>query len=257
MKVVPNGGLNLSVLDGWWSEGYDLEVGWAIGAGEEYNDPAYRDEVEGKSLFDVLENDVVPLFYDLGSDRLPRKWIARVKRSMKKLAPVFNTNRMVREYTEHFYMPAWDRWKKLSTGDFAQVREIVRWKEWVRANWHDVRILRAGLDRTEAQAGAPLRVEAEVHLGQLKPTDVVVQVYSGPLDDDYNITRGAAGTMQFTDRPEEGTYRYHGTIPCEESGLFGYLVRVMPYHPDQSGHFGLEMMRWIGEGDKVPVTQPA
>jgi starch phosphorylase len=257
MKVVPNGGLNLSVLDGWWSEGYNLDVGWAIGAGEEYNDPSYRDEVEGKSLFDVLENDLVPLFYDLGSDRLPRKWIAKVKGSMKQLAPIFNTNRMVQQYTERYYLPALDRWKNLSAGKFAKVRETVRWKQWVRTNWHEVQILRAKVENTEVQAGATLKIEAEVYLGQLHQNDVVVQIYSGLLDADYNITEGTARTMQFIDRPEEGTYRYHGAIPCEESGLFGYLIRVMPHHPDLNGHFGLEMMRWIGEGDRVPVTAPA
>jgi starch phosphorylase len=257
MKVVPNGGLNLSVLDGWWNEGYDPDVGWAIGAGEEYNDPGYRDEVEGKSLFDVLENDLVPLFYELGSDRLPRKWIAKVKSSMKRLAPVFNTNRMVQEYAERFYLPALERWRKLSAGEFARVHESVRWKQWVRTNWHEVQILRAKVESTEVQAGGALRIEADIFLGQLHQTDVVVQIYSGPLDADYNITEGTARTMQFIDRPEEGTYRYEGAIPCQESGLFGYLVRVLPHHPDLNGHFGLEMMRWIGEGEKVPVAAPA
>ena len=100
-------------------------VGWAIGAGEEYNDPSYRDEVEGKSLFDVLENDLVPLFYDLGSDRLPRKWIAKVKGSMKQLAPIFNTNRMVQQYTERYYLPALKACQSVASGDLSKHRGFI------------------------------------------------------------------------------------------------------------------------------------
>jgi len=257
MKVVPNGGLNLSVLDGWWVEGYETETGWAVGAGEEYNEPAYRDEVESKSLFDVLENEVVPLFYDIGSGDLPRKWIARVKSSMTRLAPVFNTNRMVREYTERFYVRAWEGWDALSADGHAKAREVARWKQWIRAHWDHVKIVRASIEREEIQAGTTLRVEAEVDLGQLRQEDVVVQVYSGPLDSDYNITEGSARTMRCVEQGKNGVCRYSGFIPCDESGLFGYLVRVMPHHPDLNGHFGLEMMRWIGEGEKNAVPQTA
>ena len=257
MKVIPNGGLNVSVLDGWWVEGYDTDTGWAIGAGEEYSDPAYRDEVESRALFDVLENEVVPLFYDLGNDSLPRKWIARIKTSMMKLGPAFNTNRMVREYTERFYVPAWERWKQLSAGEFARTREVVRWKRDVRTHWNEVRVVSGRLERTDVQAGTTLRVEADVHLGQLKSDDVVVQVYAGPLDADYDITQADIRPMRFVERTADGNYRYSGFIPCDESGLFGYLIRVMPHHPDLNGHFGLEMMRWIGEGERVSTAQPA
>jgi glycogen phosphorylase len=257
MKVIPNGGLNLSVLDGWWVEGYETDTGWAIGAGEEYEDAAYRDEVESKSLFDVIENDIIPLFYDLGNDGLPRKWIHMVKSSMMKLGPVFNTNRMVQEYTDRFYMKAYHGWRGLSADGFARAREVVRWKKGVRNHWGEVEIVRGRLEKAEVQAGTALRVEAEVYLGALRQDDVMVQVYAGPLDSDYSITEGTVRNMRFVDSPQEGVYRYSGFIPCDESGLFGYLIRVMPYHPDLNGSFGLELMRWIGEGNRVPATQQA
>jgi starch phosphorylase len=257
MKVIPNGGLNLSVLDGWWVEGCETDTGWAIGAGEEYDDPAYRDEVESKNLFDVIENDIIPLFYDTGGDGLPRKWIRMVKASMTKLGPVFNTNRMVQEYTDRFYMKAYHGWKGLSADEFSRAREVVKWKRGIRNHWSEVEIVRGQLEKVEVQAGTALRVEAEVYLGALRQDDVVVQVYTGPLDSDYNITEGTIRNMRFVDSPQDGLHRYSGFIPCDESGLFGYLIRVMPHHPDLNGSFGLELMRWIGEGNRVPVAQQA
>ena len=109
MKVGANGGLNLSILDGWWDEGYDPARGWAIGTGEEYDDRKHQDNVESQSLYDILESELVPLFYERGTDGLPRRWIAKMKASMRELCPAFNTNRMVREYAERFYVPALER----------------------------------------------------------------------------------------------------------------------------------------------------
>ena len=110
MKLLPNGGLNLSVLDGWWAEAYDREVGWAIGHGEDYDNDEYQDAVESEALYNLLEKDVTLLFYDRDEENLPRRWIAKMKNSMKRLSPIFSTNRMVREYVERFYMPAAKRY---------------------------------------------------------------------------------------------------------------------------------------------------
>src|SRR4051794_32665166 len=108
MKAAANGVLNCSILDGWWVEGYGPDVGWAIGRGEDYSDPNYQDQVESMALYDILEKQIIPLFYDRGVDNLPREWISRMKQCIRKLAPVFNTNRMVQNYAEMFYIPAFD-----------------------------------------------------------------------------------------------------------------------------------------------------
>src|SRR5262245_35073270 len=123
MKVCPNGGLNLSILDGWWCEGYDGDNGWAIGAGEEYTDLHYQDDVESRALVDLVEQDLVPLFYNRGSDGLPRGWIRRMKRCIMTLVPVFNTNRMVEEYTERCYIPSHSRFAKLSVEQLKAAKE--------------------------------------------------------------------------------------------------------------------------------------
>ncbi len=255
MKVLPNGGLNLSVLDGWWDEGYDIDTGWVIGAGEEYADSEYQDEVESKMLFHVLENEVVPLFYDTGGDGLPRKWISKMKSSMMKLCPIFNTNRMVREYTEKFYMNAYNNWKKLSADDFTKAKALVKWKQFVRSQWGMVNIIKAHLEKKESEVGSALKVTAVVYLGNLSKDDVLVQIYSGPLDADGNIVQNSSIDMESAGEIQEGLYKYEGTIPCNESGLFGYSVRMMPFHSDMSDQFGLEMIKWLDAETPKPFVK--
>jgi len=128
MKVVPTGGLNLSIFDGWWCEGYRPEAGWAIGKGEEYPDHAYQDTVESSALFDLLESDVVPVFYGRAADVLPRAWIARMKRSMRHLTPAFSTNRMLWEYAEGYYVPATHCLERMVADGYARARQLAAWK---------------------------------------------------------------------------------------------------------------------------------
>ncbi len=245
MKVVPNGGLNLSVLDGWWCEGYEQDTGWAIGAGEEYSDQNYQDEVESKALYDILEKDVIPLFYNRSTDGIPREWIAMMKSSMMKLCPVFSTNRMVQEYSEKFYVAAYKNWKKLSADNFAVAQNLAKWKKHVLDHWGGVRIQNSTVQRSEVEVGFALKIEAEVALGQLKPSDVLVQIYTGRLDSNFEIDGGNSETMNAVKEIGSGVWKYEGFIPCDESGRFGYSIRIMPYHPDLVDHFDLESMRWI------------
>jgi starch phosphorylase len=251
--VVPNGGLNLSILDGWWVEGYDYDNGWAIGAGEDYDDPNYQDEVESKALFDVLENDVIPLFYNLSSDGLPRGWIGKIKKSLSKLSPVFNTNRMVREYTENYYLKAYANWKNLSANNYIKTKQLVMWKQFIRDNWHHVKIISAGVQKKEVEVGYALKVEAEISLGSIKPDDVKVQILSGPMDSEYNIIEANVEKMTCAGQVHDDLYKYEGYIPCDESGLFGYSLRILPYHVDMTDQFGLELMRWIGDTVVNPI----
>ncbi len=255
MKVLPNGGLNLSVLDGWWCEGYDIDTGWAIGAGEDYDNPDYQDEVECNAIYDVLENEVVPLFYDIGNDGLPRQWIAKVKKSMMKLCPIFNTNRMVKEYTEKFYINALNNWKNLSADKFIKTKNLVKWKQFIKAHWNKVKIIKTTVQKKEVEVGFALKIEAEVMLGIIKPEDVTVQIYSGLLDSDYNITNGSSENMKCVNTLQEGLYKYEGYVLCDESGLYGYSIRIMPFHADMSGQFKLELMRWIDANTQDPVSQ--
>jgi len=232
MKVVPNGGLNLSIPDGWWAEGFEKDVGWSIGQGESYSEPEYQDRVESGALYNLLEREVIPLFYERGEDGLPRPWIKLMKNSMRQLLPVFNTNRMVHEYMERFYLPSAQHYRELTRDNLARGLAAVRWKERVRKNWSDVRVLEVDSGNVESiEAGTSLKVRCRVALGKLKPEDVEVQLYFGSLDSNREIASGAVASMRSIN-VEDGTYFYEGEMRCNTSGLVGYMVRVMPHHPD-------------------------
>jgi len=245
MKVLPNGGLNLSVLDGWWCEGYWPETGWAIGHGEEYNDYDYQDQVESSSLYNLLEREVVPLFYDRGPDGLPRRWIAKMKASMRELCPIFNTNRMVMEYCEKYYMPGRDLSHKLCLDDMRLARALGQWKANIRARWSELRILSVREDvGGTAGVGDFVKIQAKVNLGTLNPKDVVVQIYFGALNADRLLEKGDVVSMEMKQKMQDGTYVYEGAIPCRQSGLQGYSVRIVPFHPDIPNPLRLGLITW-------------
>ena len=248
MKVAANGGLNVSVLDGWWVEGYDPSVGWAIGSGETYDDLEYQNSVESEALLNLMEKQIVPLFYDRGPDHLPRGWIAKMRANMSRIAPVFNTNRMVRQYAEQFYAPAAARWDKLTIDGMAHAKALGQWKRHVREHFGDVRIESVHDDMDEngvgAHVGREIRVEAVVHLGQLGPDDILVEMYHGPLDNDGQLNEGEALTMTQTDAAGDNSVRYEAKMPCRRSGMTGYTIRIVPRHPDISEPCDMAMIKW-------------
>lgn len=235
MKVLANGGLNLSILDGWWAEGYDPEAGWAIGGGEEHADPHSQDLLESSALYDLLEKEVVPLFFDRGKDGIPRGWLKRMRYSMRHLCPVFNTNRMVAEYADRFYIPATQRYQALTADGLARTRELVAWKFRVGKQWANVSVRNVETDipaqRDGVSVGQSIAVHAYVSLGELSPDDVVVQAFRGPLDIYHQISGGVPTPLALQES-SEGTYHYAGVVPCDASGLQGLSVRVLPSHPD-------------------------
>jgi starch phosphorylase len=244
MKVVFNGGLNLSILDGWWCEGFEPDVGWAIGTGEEHDDPEHRDQVDARTLFRTLENDIVPLFYNRDVNDLPRRWIAMMKHSIARLGSVYNTNRMVQSYHDNYYHQASESYQSLTADGFARAREQAAWLEQVYANWTSVqveeaRIVESGQDRP---VGSTVDVEARVSLGQLKPHQVAVEAYSGIVDENFGIPNGEPTGLQWQEELSEGTHRYTGTIPCVASGQHGFLCRIRPEMPGAPKLLGT--IRW-------------
>jgi starch phosphorylase len=231
MKAAPNGALNLSVLDGWWCEAYSPDLGWAIGKGEEYEDHAYQDQVESNALYELLEHEIVPLYYGRAADGLPRAWIARMKRSVRTLSPFFSTNRMLWEYAERCYLPAARFHARLAEADFARARALAEWKRRIARGFGEVRVedVRADQDGLR-RVGESFAVRARVRLGSLVPEDVAVQLYFGPLDAQRRIASARTIAMRLSGTPGEGLHEYSGEIPCSASGLMGYTVRVVPSH---------------------------
>jgi starch phosphorylase len=247
MKVLANGGLNVSVPDGWWAEGYDPRAGWSIGRGEEYADPDYQDHVEAQALYDILEKEVVPLFYERSTEGIPRAWIARVKNSMRLLCPIFNTHRMVAEYTERFYLPATERYHALTANHLARAKALVAWKHRVREAWPQVKVKEVTVQLPghgeSIQVGEKAHVIARVHLGPLTPEDVVAQAYYGTLDSAHQVIRGTPLPLTLQGA-EDGVCRYEGDVPGETSGRQGVSVRVLPTHPDALLPNELALITW-------------
>ncbi len=247
MKVAANGGLNLSILDGWWDEAYGSDVGWAIGHGEEYDDPAHQDEVEASALYDLLEKSVVPLFYDRGRDQLPRQWIAMMKATLGRLAPQYNTDRMVREYCERFYLTARDHYQRLAADGFAPAHRLAEWKVRVLKGWDEVAVESADLAAPAGEplkAGAEVPVRATVVLGSLTPADVAVELYVGRLDEYRRIRDGRVVAMELESELGPGRFRYRAQLHCTEVGQRGVGVRVIPHSADFATKHDMGLITW-------------
>ena len=250
MKVIYNGGLNASILDGWWAEAYDPSVGWAIGAGEEYPQQEWdlQDFIEAQALYNLLEKDIIPAFYPRARDGLPREWIRRIKASMQKLAPVFNTYRMVREYSEEYYLPSHQRFVTLTQPDLTRGRAFANWLARVRANWHTVRIDRVLVEPQQLTVRDEISVRAFVDLGALKPEDVTVQLYYGSLDSRGEIVVGETMDMEHCcpeNPPKAGNvHEFYATLRYTTTGQRGISVRVLPRHDDLTDPIMTNLITW-------------
>ena len=231
MKATANGALNLSVLDGWWVEGYKTDLGWSIGNGEVYENLEYQDEVESKAIYDLLEREIIPLFYDRGLDGLPRGWIAMMKKSMRTLCPEFNSNRMVEEYTDRCYMGAALNMKNLTADNFQKAKSLVEWTDFLQKNWKEVRIKDIYHSQgDEVEVHTDVVIQALVRLGPLSPTDVSVQAYYGHIDDAGNLFDARDVMMNHVEDRGKSSHMFEVKIPCEDTGRFGYTVRILPRH---------------------------
>lgn len=245
MKVVFNGGINCSILDGWWDEGYNGSNGWAIGRGEDYANTDYQDAVESAAFYQILENEIIPLFYDRGPDNVPENWIKLMKRSMTTLGPVFNTNRMIMEYTDRFYVPLVERLHRLRWDNCQLARQLAAWKAKVAGAWEQLKIekVQAETER-ELPAGSQLQVRATLKLGPLSPDDLQVEIRHGLLDSKQNLYGAQVVAMQPDGESKGGRAAYTGVIPCQATGNHAFTVRVRPNHPEMAQPFETNLMTW-------------
>jgi starch phosphorylase len=230
MKAALNGCLNLSVLDGWWDEWFDGNNGWAIptadGAAAENTDR--RDDLEAAALYELIEHQVAPRFYDRGTAGLPERWIEMVRHTLTTLGPKVLAGRMVREYVSLLYAPA-ARAHRTITGDTA--RELAAWKRRVRRQWDRIAVDHVESGPAAPELGSTLALRVQVTLGDLDPGDVDVQVVSGRVDDSDRITDPDVVSLKPSGTPDaEGRWLYEGPLTLDRTGPFGYTVRVLPAH---------------------------
>jgi len=245
MKAAINGVLNCSVLDGWWVEGYNPDVGWAIGRGETYSDPNLQDQIESQALYDLLEKQIVPLFYDRGADGIPRGWIARMKNCMRQLAPRFNTNRMVREYTEQYYLPAYERGEKLAVDGLKGAVELARAKSRLRDRWGNIRIVGVHASGNgHYKVGQTIQVETLIDLPDLSPQDVRVELYAGMLNSSGQLENARPLPMEHAREMGPNRHLFVGRLECASSGRHGFAVRVLPKCEGMATPFEPGLITW-------------
>jgi starch phosphorylase len=242
MKVALNGGLQLSILDGWWDEVGPCNFSWSIIGPKEYQNDDQRDDVEANALYNLIENDIAPAYYDRDKDNIPQYWIKMMKDSIKTIVPFFNTNRMVEEYYERFYSKAHYYGEILKTQ--GKTAEIANWRHHIADNWPRVLVsdTTPAIDRT-VLVGDKLKFTARVTLGDLKPQEVVVQLQLG--------LRALGGAFEcFKDYSMVNTgkdgdvYIYEIEVQPESSGRQDYALRILPFNKDIPNPFTPVYVRW-------------
>ncbi|MPZ61663.1 MAG: alpha-glucan family phosphorylase [Propionibacteriales bacterium] len=250
MKAALNGGLNLSIRDGWWDEWCDGNNGWAIPSAEGVEDPDRRDDLEAAALYDLIENEVAPRFYDSDADGLPIRWIEMVRHTLKSLGPKVLASRMVRDYVQQLYTPAAVTSRALND-NFTGATDLAHWKQRVREAWPSVRV-----DHVESsgvgdspEIGDTLSVAVYTSLGALSPPDVDVQVVYGLVDTGDQLAESETVSLDHTDSYEAGRHRFAGRVDLTRNGPFGYTVRVLPRHELLTSGSELGLVSWPTQVD--------
>jgi glycogen phosphorylase len=229
MKSALNGGLNLSVRDGWWDELYDGRNGWSIPTADGVDDPDRRDDIEAAALYDLMSTQVAPLFYDRGADGVPDRWTALVRHTLATLSPKVQATRMVTDYVTDWYAPAARAARRVNASGYAGAKELADFRARLDAAWPSVRV--AEVDASGAAdtpvLGAPMTVRASVELGGLSTSDVLVQAVVGRADDHDELSASVVEPMVPVGAGD-GTQTFEATVPLPHAGVLGYTVRVLP-----------------------------
>jgi starch phosphorylase len=217
------------VLDGWWDEWYDGDNGWAIPTADGVEDVDHRDDLEAAALYDLIENDVAPRFYDLDAEGVPTRWLEMTRHTLKSLGPKVLATRMVRDYVHDLYAPAAGTARRLNS-DYHGAAELAAWKKRVRQGWPAVRVehVESSGVSDAPEVGDVMSARAFVALGDLAPADVDVQLVHGRIDSFDQLTDTVVASLQVAESYEGGHHRFDGDVVLDHSGAFGYTVRVVP-----------------------------
>ncbi|AEI99941.1 alpha-glucan phosphorylase [Nitrosomonas sp. Is79A3] len=223
MKVLVNGGINLSELDGWWAEAYTPEVGWALGDGQEHSDDPAADDRDAEMLYDLLEYEVIPEFYTRNADGIPVAWVKRMRESMARLTPQFSSNRAVREYTEQFYLPVASAYHARAASQGKIGTQIVDWQKAWKQNWS---ALHFGEVKIEAE-GEQHVIEVQVYFDALDPEAVRVELYADKISDGTPVRQEMKRVRQLAGATNGYAYR---TLVTDARPVTDYTARIVPYH---------------------------
>jgi starch phosphorylase len=245
MKAAMNGVLNCSIMDGWWDEAYNPEVGWAIGRGEEYGDTNLQDEIESKALYDLLEREIIPLFYQRGRDGLPREWIRRMKCCMKEIGQSMSSHRMLMDYSNKFYFPALKNYRRIIKDDYQESKALAAYLSKLRQAWDSIVISKIESSaKPVMQRGDFLTVNARVELGPLGPDEVMVELYHGSVSNQSADIKNARRAEMKAVGKDGNVYRYQVRVECEDTGFQGHTVRILPKHEALIHPYRSNFIKW-------------
>jgi len=248
-KVPVNGGINFSVIDGWWEEGYDGKNGWVIGDGREYADTNIQDTVDAVSFYDTLEKEIVPKYYARNEEGIPVEFLTMMRHSMKTVIPQFNTHRMVKDYLVQLYLPAYAYGTAMEEKRFETGKTVAEWKAHIEREWRAVKIQANSIRRNEEEIPANLELEfsATVYLGEIEPKDVTIEIYF----ERYNVMGELEGAEIFPMAMDmetlHHTYVFKGKFRLSERGNYKYSIRALPFHPGLPLKFDTGLIQWMGE----------
>ncbi|KXS56300.1 MAG: alpha-glucan phosphorylase [Candidatus Adiutrix intracellularis] len=246
MKALANGVLNLSILDGWWNEGYGPDYGWAIGQGEEDTNHKLQDETESMDLYNLLEKQVAPLFYQRNADGLPQVWCDMMRASIRDLMPKFSSHRMVLEYFNRFYEPSSKRFQNLVKDNFQAAIVQAEWCNKLMTAWNEIKIIEStsNADHSTLKIEDDLEFSARIQLGSLSPDDVTVEAYYGHLDHKGEFTDRSTLALAPTEDLGGDLHIFKNIIACHSTGKFGYTIRVTPSQERLANPFVLGLIHW-------------
>ncbi|MCF8199922.1 MAG: alpha-glucan family phosphorylase [Sulfuritalea sp.] len=244
IKAAINGGINLSVLDGWWGEGYDGKNGWAIKPAAEGLDAAQRDNDEGRTLYELLQDSVIPMYYRSTSLGYSPEWVAMAKQSIASIMPRFNMQRMLTDYAEKFYSPAAEQWRRYSSDDYSGARRVAEWKKRIRAAWPSIRLRRIDQGVARVRYGEALHFSIAVQLDGLTPDDLTVEmVFTRPGEP--TTERARRYELQHERALENGEHLFSLDLTPDQCGKMEYRVRAFPTHPLLTHPFEMGMTLWL------------
>lgn len=247
-KTCINGVINCSILDGWWCEGYNGENGWVIGDDTPYNNEEQQDDADSQSLYCLLENKIIPLYYERNPSGIPVGWVKVMKNSIISLTPEFSTCRMLKDYTVKFYNPCIDRINKIINSNYEVARNLTSFKQHISRAWSNVKITADSqgysLRDKNAKSGESINLNVVARLGDLSPTEVMVEAYYGPIVNN-GIQHGRAVEMYVNNQSDSSTYHYSTDLKITNGGEYGYTFRIIPRNQDLFNKYDMPYVKWV------------
>jgi len=247
MKAVMNGVLHFSVLDGWWVEGYTPDAGWALPMEQTYQSNEYQDELDAETIYSIIENEIVPAYYQLNSDGVSEKWVGFIKNSIARVASNFTTYRMLSDYENKFYGKLLERGRRMKEDDFQMAKDLAAWKKNIARNWENIEIISVNqfdISKEPIVIGKKYTASIEININGILPDDIGVElVVAEPIDSENVVVKH---TQQFKIKEQnKSIVVYESDITPTEPGMYDVGIRIYAKNPELPHRQDFDFVKWI------------